>query len=224
MNDLEKKQLFERRIKEAEERCIEIRKQIDEDGGWVMQGLYHGARRVRADYKDCSYTKGWCLASSEKDLIDAVKTDKIPYNINEVDLRKKYGLFIKNELAPVELSISQYGHISIDRTDEFGEGAKPWKDKTPWYLLVNDDWSFKGSIFFMVFLPMRIMMPISDNLSSKANKAILISTFLGFYLFASFGPKYHFNSSETFLALLLLIYVCVAFIPFWYNGFQKKSL
>ena len=69
----------------------DAQKKINEIGGWVYAGLYHGSRRVKAKLSS-TYSSGyptgdWIIHPSEIDLIKASGTARISYGFHPYDLQ-----------------------------------------------------------------------------------------------------------------------------------------
>jgi hypothetical protein len=114
----------EKRIEEARHTKRKSLQKLEDQGGQIVDGLYHGDRRVRAITKDDK----WQLSGDEEDLINAIGKTTILVDANRVDLRSRHGLQIKRGLAPVEVNIDESGFISIERSDEWGQGARLFED------------------------------------------------------------------------------------------------
>lgn len=107
------------RIAESKERQIELQKTVDELGGLVFDGLYHGGRRVKA--RVASNGREWQLSDDEVDLVSALGKGRIRKGMNRADLFNKYGLREEREIAPVTFSIDECGYQKIERLDNWGE-------------------------------------------------------------------------------------------------------
>jgi len=207
-------------VTESEIEKKKLVEQIDNQGGWVFEGLYHLNRRVKAKIVDDRY---WLLSKDEEDLTTAIGLDKIPKDMNRVDLNNQFGLTIKNELAPVDINISEWGSISIDRNDEWGQGAKHYDDNRSTLEKIGiKDW--KGALLFLVLFPVFIADVISDRLSSKANSFLCL-----IFVAASMSvPILHgdsgLNSLEDWFHLFLTIYLLLPLIVIWPKSSFKGKL
>ena len=114
------KKLKNRLRAEAIEKGEEFQARIDSQGGvFLLKGLYHGERRVRATDDE----GGWELCDDEVDLISSIGRKTIKDNANPVDLRNKWGLKERKEYAPVKAVIDgEYARIV--RADEWGEACE----------------------------------------------------------------------------------------------------
>ena len=124
----------------SKEKQMELQKEVDELGGLVSDGLYHGGRRVMARVE--SEGRKWQLSDGENDLISAIGKDRIKKGINRVDLLKQYGLHEAKEVAPVRFNIDERGHLNIERNDIWGEKAKLYVDKRTFMQRLTDDWNW----------------------------------------------------------------------------------
>lgn len=221
-----KQATFDKRTAEARLQRIELQKKIDKDGGWIMQGLYHGGHRVRARRDYISWAGyGWKICETESDLIKSLNTDRISDKVHHIDLRKKYGLFFKDEIAPVTIEISEYGKLDIKRTDEWGEGAKTYIDKTSWHEKVLEQCTLKNTLFNIGLFPCLLGIILSERVTTKANRIIffiLLIIMPGLSLI--FSHSYRENDSSGLMLMIATLYASTILLPFWYNGFQKQSL
>jgi hypothetical protein len=189
------------------------------DGYLVMPGLYHFDRRVRAKVGSAGFLSSkdcWIIKDDEADLVSAIGRDKIPVDMNKVDLKSKYGLTEKDELAPVEIDVSEYGTVKPRRIDEWGEGAKPYADNRSFREKLGIN-SWKDVMVIVFFLHVFLAMKLSDRMSSIANS---------FFFFLVFGasinlPIYLIEGGRGFEDIwrfALGIYLMTAGLPIFYNS------
>lgn len=198
-------------IADAKLREKELIRQIESQGGVVKDGLYHLNRRVRARIED----DFWLLSDDEKELGDAIGTSKIWVEINRVDLKNRYGLQIKKELAPAKTSISEWGFISIERADQWGQGAKPYTDTRSLSEKIGIE-SFGDALFVVAFFPAFVADLFVDRISSKANSVIFVVVLvvvmcIGIYSGRGDGP----DTLKDWLLLGFSIYLLTAFMTLW---------
>jgi hypothetical protein len=139
--------------------------QIKELGGVVRKGLYQGARRVHAKLE----LGDWVISNDETDLISTIGVTKIPELVNLVDLRNKFGLTVCDELAPAKTNYDN-GYIKITRTDEWGEGSKPFIDRRNWFQKHLDLRSTTDLVFFLLVPHLILTIIIKRSMSSRAIK------------------------------------------------------
>lgn len=171
-------QIIDDRLTRGKRLQAELDREIAERGGVLRWGLYHGNRRVRA--KDDFRT--WRLCSDETDLIAALGRASIPSNANRIDLKKKYGLEERMELAPARTEIDKYGDVDIVRTDEWGEGASLSFARDPWWSRLFSRDSLWLWMLFVLAPHVYISMWISEKLTLFWNK-FACSVLLGCFFF-----------------------------------------
>jgi hypothetical protein len=194
------------------------------DGYLVMPGLYHFDRRVRArtgsagflSSKDC-----WVIKDDEADLVSAIGKVEIPVGMNKVDLKSSYGLIEKDELAPVEIEVSDGGYVRTVRIDEWGEGAKPYVDNRSFREKLGIN-GLKGVMAIVFFLHVFLAMELSNRMSSKANSFFFLLVFGGsFYLpYLILGGGRGF---EELVQVALSLYLMAAGLPIFYNSKLSDS-
>ena len=196
------------------------------DGYLVMPGLYHFDRRVRArtgsagflSSKDC-----WIIKDDETDLVSAIGKVEIPVGMNKVDLKSSYGLIEKDELAPVEVEVSDGGYVCTVRIDEWGQGAKPYINNRSFREKLGLR-TWKDLLLFVLFLPVFLASQLSDNLSSKANSILFCLIFFGSFAFMSYKmPEGGADTIEDFTWVALGIYLMTSGIPVFMNSQLSKS-
>lgn len=222
-----KQATFDKRTAEARLQKIELQKEIDKNGGLVMPGIYHGNRRLKArmDMYDYKFQGDWILSPLEEDIIQAISTNKILWNVNWVDLQKKYGLRLKDEIAPVTIEISEYGRLDIKRTDEWGEGAKAYTDNTSWHEKVLRQCTLKNILFSLGLLPCLLGTVLSERITSKANRIIFFTLLILMLGLGMIIPdSYRENDNDGLILMIIALYSSTVLLPFWYNGFQKQGL
>jgi hypothetical protein len=211
--------------KEKFDRDIEYwENKISQNGGYsVMPGLYHLGRRVRAKIGSAGYYSSkdcWIIKEDETDLISAIGRKELPVEMNKVDLKSKYGLTEKDELAPVKIDISDYS-VKPKRIDDWGEGAKPYVDNRSFREKLGLN-GLKSVIAIVFLLHVFLATKLSDRMSSKANSFFFLFVFGGsFYL-----PSLILGGGRGFEELVhvaLSLYLMAAGLPIFYNSKLSDS-
>ena len=133
----------------------------------------------------------------------------VPEKVNRADLKKRFGLEIKKELAP---TIALEGYPYWKRTDEWGSEATPYQDDRPLIKKVgiSSFSSFLGLLFFSHVVLASI--PFS-RLTSAWQKAIAIPLFLGILALSDEFREFHGLSGwAEFLLTIGWLYACLPVI------------
>jgi hypothetical protein len=207
-----------------------LQAQINRDGGLIFPGLYHGYRRVRARFGQCGLSDGWAISPSEADLIAAIGRSFIHEDVNRVDLFRKTGLKIRDEIAPTKLVGDKSSYPEIERTDEWGESGKLYRDSRPIIEQLVGQLTLGRFMVALIFWPFLVTQFAADNLSLRANQVTLLAAFV----FPGMVP--FFTSSgclilcgyswwtKEFLSVVFGIYAFIVFFPFLYHVFNDKPL
>lgn len=187
----------------AKRRLPDVIRKIEETGGWVVPGLYHGKRRVRAnlDFEN----QVWVLKEDELDINRAVGQKSIDHRENRADLLQRTGLKIIDELAPVEARVTSSGRIELKRMDHWGDGAKVYIDNRSFWdkfrLYVPNYISF----FILLLVP---HFPIFDMLSKKiSTKTGYIILLVWLILLIILGQHFENKGGSEFYRLFISIYL-----------------
>lgn len=162
--EAEYKKIIKKIRAEAIDKREEFQARIDSQGGvFLLKGLYHGERRVRAtDDGDA----GWELSEDEVDLISAIGRKTIKNNANPVDLRNKWGLKERREYAPVKAVIDgEYARII--RADEWGEACElanlSFKERLKWAAMQSSMKEWLLSLLLLLLLPHFVLLIIAQK-------------------------------------------------------------
>lgn len=202
-------------ILDAQLRKEELLREINEVGGRVENGLYHQSRRIRAKVVD----DNWIISGDEQDLISAIGRNKFSTKINKVDLKKGYGLHVQRELAPVDVVISELGTISIERNDEWGQGAKPYVDTRSLMEKMGVS-SWGDMVALILFAPAFIAEKIGDRFSSKTNTVLSVLYLVAIIIVMAGGAGNGLKTLSDWLHLALVLYLLPALIML----FSKSSI
>lgn len=215
----------------AQEEWAYLQASIDKEGGLVLPGLYHGKRRVRAKLGLRGLRKGWLIAASEIDLISAIETDFISEDVNKIDLLRKTGLKIRDEVAPVKLVGGKDNYPDIERVDEWGEKSRLYIDNCPMFDRLFGQLSIINVILILIFWPIFVSMLISDNISLRANQMAVLILFIimpGIVCFLGSGDCMILCGYgwlvQGILAIILVIYNFIIFFPFLHHACNDKPL
>lgn len=175
--------------------------------------------------------EGWLISASEVDLIKAIGTDFIHKDTNKVDLLRKTGLSIRDEIAPAKLIGEKDNYPEIERADEWGEDSRPYIDNRSILDRLISEPSIINIILLLIFWPTFVSMLISDNISSRANQGVSLTLFIilpGIVAFLSSGDcillcSYGWWIREIF-SVLLGIYFFIVLFPFLHHTYNDKSL
>ena len=206
---------------EAIEKREEFQTRIDSQGGvFLLKGLYHGERRVRA--KDDDYS-GWVIRDDEVDLISAIGRKTVKGNANPVDLKNKWGLKERKEYAPVKAVIDG-DYARIIRTDEWGEAGElanlSFKERVK--LAIP---SSMGELLYMLIFPHLVLAIIAMEYTSTLTRLVigstgililfLISTIFTEDVLPTIFPGLDLgNSLSMVLTLLIVLYASLPFFGF----------
>ena len=195
----------------SKEKQMELQKEVDELGGLVSDGLYHGGRRVMARVE--SEGRKWQLSDGENDLISAIGKNWIKKGINRVDLLKQYGLHEAKEVAPVRFNIDEGGHLNIERNDIWGEKAKLYVDKRTFMQRLTDDWNWNDVLIFLLMPHLSMIFYITKNISTKWTRILFFSILFSLILLGStYGTNLHLTYIEQSWFALIALYLLLPFM------------
>lgn len=193
------------RIADSKEKQMELQKKVDKLGGLVIDGLYHGGRRVMARVE--SKGREWQISDDENDLISAIGRNRIRKGMNRVDLLKKYGLHEAKEVAPVRFNIDDSGRLKVERTDIWGEKAKLYVDKRTFKQRLTDDWNWNDVLLLLLIPHLAITFYVTKNISTKATKVLFFSILFCLILLGStYGTNLHLTYIEQIWFALMALY------------------
>ena len=204
---------------EAIESQGRLQSRIDGQGGvFLLEGLYHGNRRVRA--KHAPHSSHWEICDDELDLISAIGRNTIKFNANPVDLRNKWGIEERYEYAPVKAVISE-GVAYIERTDKWGEAGELFMPTFSERIKSALPHSM-GELLFMLFFPHLVLERIASKHASTLTRFIagstgilimfLVSTIFGKEVLPTvFSDLVLGNEISMILSLLIILYASLPF-------------
>ncbi|MGK2905394.1 MAG: hypothetical protein ACSLFH_03495 [Desulfuromonadales bacterium] len=193
-------------IADSKEKQMELQKKVDKLGGLVVDGLYHGGRRVMARVE--SKDREWQLSDDEKDLISAIGKNRIKKGMNRVDLLKKHGLHEAKEVAPVQFYTDDSGRLKIERDDIWGEKAKIYVDKRTFKQRVTEDWNWNDVLLLLLIPHLSITFYVTKKISTKATKVLFFSILISLILLGStYGTNLHLTYIEQIWFALMALYL-----------------
>ena len=133
-------------------------------------------------------------------------------------MKRRYGLEERDELAPVKTSISDWGNTSIERTDEWGEKATAWTEKTTFASQLKELLSDpKLLALALLFLPALPAFWLNKKISSRANGIISISGIFLTMVMLEFFKK---EINDFGRLYFLFLYMYFVFSPLFWLGWE----
>jgi hypothetical protein len=106
---------------------------------------------------------------------------------------------------------SDWGLLSIERTDDWGEGAIPFIDSRPWYKKVFGIYDYQDLLLILLLPHFCLTIWMLSRMSVRVKKWTGILVFISFYAALSFAkPAWNFKGWEELFAILGAVYI---FIP-----------
>jgi hypothetical protein len=185
----------------------------DKNGLGTWDGLYQGDRRVKAQIcqgRGLLLGDGWLLAPDEKDLIEALDTDWFPKDVHRADLKKRFGLTIRKELAPT-VALMDFPYWG--RTDDWGAEAEQYQDDRSLMEKIGIG-SIRDFLILLFFWHVSLSLTLFDLLTTAWQRVVGPGVFFGSLVLMG-RARDDLMEGAIWLKLLVAIGMIYVILPFW---------